>query len=276
MLTAKRAPTPGFTLIELLVVVAILAVLMSLLLPALGRARAASKLAACGSNLRQIGFGIHAYAIENGGYIPRGPDPAHAQDFTGNRIATNQLWIGAEPWNPPANQRRYQGLGPLLVTTCPNPKVLFCPADDNYNVEHSEPHIGTEASAYGSYTYRQLDHIPEKGPAGLLDEMGENVVDGVAILVETLALDTNSLGPAALKAFHTNHDGRAVNVLYRDAAVRRYRNQHDSLAIPAEAFGGFPADASGVMAGLDQLLTNADYAYRGGQPCTAPQIVPAK
>lgn len=52
----------GFTLIELLVVVSIIAVLASLLLPAISQARSMSQRTACSSNMRQIGMGLLAYA----------------------------------------------------------------------------------------------------------------------------------------------------------------------------------------------------------------------
>jgi type II secretory pathway pseudopilin PulG len=256
----------GFTLVELLVLIAIIAMLIAILLPSLGQARAVTRLSVCGSNLRQLGFGLLAYAGENTGRIPRGPEPTAEFDFTGNRIATNQLWIGGEPWNPPENQRQYQGLGRLLVTTCPVPKVYYCPADNNYNLEHEEPNIATAKSAYGSYTYRQLDRLPEDCAEGLLDQMGENEVADVRIPVEALALDTNSLGPDLY--YQTNHDARAGNVLYRDASVRRFANRSNCLALPAEAF----PDPAKIFAALDQLLTNVDYAYRTGRPAEAPRI----
>ena len=60
----------GFTLIELLVVVAIIALLISILLPSLRAAREQAKAAVCGSQLRSLGTGLASYASEQNGYIP--------------------------------------------------------------------------------------------------------------------------------------------------------------------------------------------------------------
>ena len=63
----RRQPN-AFTLIELLVVVAIIALLISILLPSLQGAREQAKAVACGSNLHQIGIGLTSYVHENGYY----------------------------------------------------------------------------------------------------------------------------------------------------------------------------------------------------------------
>jgi prepilin-type N-terminal cleavage/methylation domain-containing protein len=61
---------PGFTLIELLVVIAIIAILAALLLPALGRAKAAAQKIACCNQLKQLQLAIKMYADDSTGLFP--------------------------------------------------------------------------------------------------------------------------------------------------------------------------------------------------------------
>ncbi|MEA2710675.1 MAG: hypothetical protein QOF78_3276 [Phycisphaerales bacterium] len=114
-----RRPLPqgaAFTLVELLVVIGIIAVLISVLLPTLGRAREAAKRTQCLSNLRQIAVLLNMYAnvnnqqvcIGTSGSGGAGSDIAEANNYNITRptVAANA--------DPEFKTVRYVGLGLLI------------------------------------------------------------------------------------------------------------------------------------------------------------------
>lgn len=101
----------GFTLIELLVVVAVLAVLISILLPALGKAREQSRLTVCKSNIRQLTQAAHAYAYDHKGLWPVNPTYV----FPNGNMVFDSFGFGgkttAEFWRTYAAGRSYHTIG---------------------------------------------------------------------------------------------------------------------------------------------------------------------
>jgi len=107
----------GFTLVELLVVIGIIALLISILLPALSAAQRKAQSIKCQANLKQIGTSLLMYANNNNGHmLPLG---AGGQRLGGG-VPPEQRW-------------------PTVVLSPPkwNHPILQCPSDPNPGYEHS-------------------------------------------------------------------------------------------------------------------------------------------
>jgi prepilin-type N-terminal cleavage/methylation domain-containing protein/prepilin-type processing-associated H-X9-DG protein len=95
-----RSPRNGFTLVELLVVIGIIALLISILLPSLAKARASGVLVDCQARMRTIGQAMQMYAAQYKGSLPGGSN--WIKDGTGvrNKHAATMLSevLGTEEW----------------------------------------------------------------------------------------------------------------------------------------------------------------------------------
>ncbi len=126
----------GFTLVELLVVIGIIALLISILLPALNNARNGAKSVKCLSNLRQIGIALNSYVNDQKGAVPIGyellPSPVPPAfsyyDGDGGKV----YWINRlAPYLDSNLQKPFANWG---KNTSPGLKqkgswIFWCPAD---------------------------------------------------------------------------------------------------------------------------------------------------
>jgi prepilin-type N-terminal cleavage/methylation domain-containing protein len=129
-----RRSVTGFTLVELLVVIGIIAVLISMLLPALNKAREAAMRAQCLSNIRQQGIYLNFYANQFKSACPVGN--------VGGFPEFNYVL-----WGPPGNNGAWDYMGIGLVVPAgivkrdagPGGQVFYCPTQEQttYNGEYN-------------------------------------------------------------------------------------------------------------------------------------------
>jgi prepilin-type processing-associated H-X9-DG protein/prepilin-type N-terminal cleavage/methylation domain-containing protein len=125
MIPARRRPAGAFTLVEILVVVSIIAVLIGIILPSIGKARESGRRVRCVSNLKQLGHAISSYCMDNDGGFP-GTAPAAAPPNSAD-------WVYWRPTTttPPEKDPFYFAKSPILKTLGTQDEgILRCPSDD--------------------------------------------------------------------------------------------------------------------------------------------------
>ncbi len=139
---------PAFTLIELLVVISIIAVLMSIMMPALGKARESAKKIQCRANIHQIQLACDAYALANKGKFPdRGP--------TANLPHLMYLTVNGKTYS--MDDMLFK---PYLADM--RDKVMFCPGK---LMKYYYPSVNANYVAkYISYQYFNLSRYTSERP----------------------------------------------------------------------------------------------------------------
>lgn len=167
---------PGFTLIELLVVISIIALLIALLLPALGRARAAARIAVCGSNLKQMGTANVAYSVDHKGMVMKSHErgsTAYAFDLRKKQDDPTQPHVWAlesiEPYVQSFN-------GPSVAIE--NSGIAVCPdidlslMNDFYRIRNSgHRFIEIQYGYFGG-----VDRVLQSKPNGVVNNGAEDLL----------------------------------------------------------------------------------------------------
>jgi len=207
--TLDRHRSDGFTLIELLVVVAIIALLLSILLPSLQKARAQAKAVLCATNQHSIGQAIHSYLSEQ-----RGQFPVAYQylDVNGNTVDTAQPAAGG-----------YLHWSYALFNDGEVPAESFrCPEFENGGNPRTNP--GPDG---GDWEDQQVDQNGDSSPNELTDHQAPRMAytANAAIMPRNKFNTQMSFGPRINRLVRDNEIIRTGEVIMVTEFNRNWRGE---------------------------------------------------
>ena len=130
----KSGKKRAFTLSELLVVIAVIAVLMAILMPALRMARSQAKRTVCCNNVKQMGVGLHMYADAwDGKILPYTNTTGATYSYPSSQLP----WTGVVVYAPDNQDNQGDDYAPMHLAILyeqkliKDPKVFYCPAQPN-------------------------------------------------------------------------------------------------------------------------------------------------